>query len=205
MHEPRRLEAATTEKGTAAVILAAGPSSRMGRPKATLPWDDATLLGHAVSTAEAAGCGPVVVVLGAAAEQVAPAVPPAAGVVVNAAWADGLGGSLARGLAAVRGGSAEPGRVLMLPCDLPHVTADDLRALTAAADGSHDAAAAAFSDTVGPPVVWRRPLFDSVAGLKGTDGGKALLESLGDRLARVDLPAAGRDVDTPEEYAAARG
>ena len=93
-----------------------------------------------------------------------PAVPAAAGTVVNAAWADGMGGSIARGLAAVRGGTFEPGRVLVLPCDLPHVTADDLRRLLDAADADGtDAAAAAFADTVGPPVIFTRGLYDRVA------------------------------------------
>ena len=205
MTQTRRLAAATPENDTAAVILAAGPSSRMGRPKATLPWDKKTLLGHAVATAEAAGCAPVVVVLGAAAGDVAQAVPPTANVVVNGAWADGMGGSIARGLAAVRGGSATPGRLLVLPCDLPHVAADDLRRLIDAAGGDRtDAAAASFADTVGPPVVFTAGVYDRVAALTGTDGGKDLLKSLGDRLARVDVPAAARDVDTPDDYESSR-
>ena len=115
---------------TAAVILAAGASRRFGSPKPLAAWGDTTLLGNAVRVAEGAGCDPVVVVLGGATEEITPAVPESAAVVWNPHWADGPGTSLAAGLRFLTAASEPPGRVVVLPVDLPLVTAADVRAAT---------------------------------------------------------------------------
>lgn len=105
----------------AAAILAGGASSRMGRPKAWLDWEGQPLLAHMVARARAAGAEPVAVV--APAEAVLPDLP---GVVRLTDAVDGRGpvGGLLAALA------WRP-RVLVLACDLPHLTAEFLRFLIA--------------------------------------------------------------------------
>ncbi|MBI4570677.1 MAG: NTP transferase domain-containing protein, partial [Chloroflexi bacterium] len=66
-----------------AILLAAGESARMGRPKALLPWDGVPLIANQVRELRAAGVDDVVAVLGHGAEEIRPHVPPGARVVVN--------------------------------------------------------------------------------------------------------------------------
>jgi molybdenum cofactor cytidylyltransferase len=114
----------------AAILLAAGESTRMGRLKQLLPWGGATLLAWQVAQLREAGAEDVVVVLGHEAEQIRPAVPPEARVVVNAAYREGRATSLRAGALALlesagRGGvpggrsSSEIEAVLILSVDQP--------------------------------------------------------------------------------------
>ncbi len=100
----------------AAIILAAGESTRMGRPKPLLPWGATTLVAWQVAQLREAGVDEVIVVLGHAADEVRPAVPPEARVVVNHSFRQGRASSLRCGAAAV----SEPvGAVLVLSVDQP--------------------------------------------------------------------------------------
>jgi CTP:molybdopterin cytidylyltransferase MocA len=112
--------------GIAGVVLAAGSGRRVGGPKALLRYEDVPLVERAVGTLHDAGCDPVVVVLGAAAEQVtAEADLSGATVVVNRAWGSGVGSSLRTGLQAAQESGAEA--VVLVPVDMPGVTADAVR------------------------------------------------------------------------------
>ncbi|QDT17437.1 nucleotidyltransferase family protein [Alienimonas californiensis] len=193
----------------AAIVLAAGGASRFGSPKPLAPWGDDTLLGHAVAVAEAAGCWPIVAVVGCEAAAVARAVPAAAAVAINPRWAAGQGTSLAAGFEALAGGQ-EPSRTLILPVDLPRIEADDLRRIIDAskADGAV-AAAASFPDgaggeAFGPPVCVTPSLYPALRACTPEGGAKPFLAELGDGLVRVPLPAAADDVDTPADLAAAQ-
>jgi molybdenum cofactor cytidylyltransferase len=90
-------------KNIAILILAAGASSRMGRTKQLLPWQDTTLLGSAIRTARDSNAKSVAVVLGANAESIRGRVNVGRGVktdadfVENTAWETGLGSSIACG------------------------------------------------------------------------------------------------------------
>ena len=104
------------QRPIAAIILAAGESTRMGRPKQLLPWGGTTLLAWQVGQMREAGVDEVVVVLGHAAVEVRPAVPPEARVVVNDAYKEGRASSLRCGAQAV---SDDAGAVLVLSVDQP--------------------------------------------------------------------------------------
>ena len=190
----------------AALILAAGASSRFGSPKPLAYWNGSSLVAHAVQTAGAAGCWPIVVVVGCEAAAVAKAVPAGAAVVVNPRWDNGQGTSLAAGVDALTGGY-EPSRTLVLPVDLPHLSADDLKAVIEASKADGAASAASFPDgaggeACGPPVCVLPPLYPALRNCTPEGGAKPVLEGLGDALARVPLPAAADDADTPAELSA---
>jgi molybdenum cofactor cytidylyltransferase len=101
---------------TAAILLAAGESARMGSPKALLPWGGVTLIEYQVRELAAAGIEDIVVVLGDAAEEVRGRVPPAGRVVVNEAYREGRASSLRAGAAALPDSA---GPVLVLNVDQP--------------------------------------------------------------------------------------
>lgn len=108
-----------------AVILAAGASSRMGQPKALIPWRGAPFVAHCITQAQRAGCNNVVVVAGAVALPADTTI--GARVVDNPAWAEGQMSSVQTGLRAVPSGA-----VLLLTVDRPHVQPETVTALVAA-------------------------------------------------------------------------
>lgn len=115
--------------GLAAVVLAAGASTRMGRPKALLSWRGRPFVWHAIQQANVAGAEPIVVVEGAV------ALPRDAwsGALLtrNDDWAEGPLGSLQSGLLTVRDHAPEAG-VLVLTVDRPHIAPATVRALAEA-------------------------------------------------------------------------
>lgn len=138
--------------GPVALVLAAGGSRRLGRPKQLLKRDGETLVHRTARLAFESGAGRVLVVAGAARREVEAAV---AGLgcelVVNPGWRHGLAGSLR---AAAGHLQAADGPVLVLPCDLPGLEAAQLRALLdAAAAASSGCAATRLGDVVGVPAV----------------------------------------------------
>ena len=100
----------------AALLLAAGESTRMGRLKQLLPWQDEPLIAWQVRQLREAGADDVVVVLGHAAEEIRPAVPAEARVVVNEAYKQGRATSLKRGAEAL---PDDVEAVLILSVDQP--------------------------------------------------------------------------------------
>src|SRR5690242_3614420 len=110
----------------AAVILAAGASRRLGSLKQLEMLGNETLLQRAIRVALEAGCAPVIVVLGAEAEQVQKILPGDAIVAINEEWQEGMGSSVRVGVAACPA-SAEG--AVMMTCDQPTVTVAHLRLL----------------------------------------------------------------------------
>ncbi|MET4075707.1 nucleotidyltransferase family protein [Hymenobacter sp. UYCo722] len=186
----------------ALLLLAAGASIRMGRPKQLLPWQGRTLLRHAAETAVASGCAPLVLVTGALHKELLPEI---AGLPIravhNPAWETGMASSLQAGLTAVA--EANPAAVLVLLTDQPHVKPALLRQLVALQQRTQaPAVAAAYAGTLGVPAVFSRALFSDLHQLKGAQGANRLLAMLGPAVGRVEFPAGLLDIDTPEQYAA---
>lgn len=191
-----------------ALVLAAGNSSRLGRPKQTLLYEGETLLHRAVRTALAAGCAPVLVVSGALDAELRAAVADLpCQFVHNPVWATGLGSSVAAGADALLAWAATapnpPAALLLLLCDQPLLTADHLKALIARQRATGSAAvASAYAGVAGVPVVFGAALFDRLRRLDGVGGAGQLLKSLPPaELLTLDFPAAALDVDTPAQYA----
>ena len=182
------------------LVLGAGGSKRLGRPKQLLPYRDGTLLGHVVAVARACAFDQTIVAIGGAAADVRANVDlSGAEVVVNDAYGEGCSSSIAAALEAV-----DPRcdvLVLMLG-DQPGVTAETVRALLA---GRRDAplAVCRYEDGRGHPIAFARSTFGALADLHGDKGVWRLLDQGGDDVAEVAVT--GRiplDVDTPEDYAA---
>jgi molybdenum cofactor cytidylyltransferase len=189
----------------ALLLLAAGASSRMGRPKQLLPWQGRTLLRHAAETAVASGCAPVVLVTGALHEELLAEV---AGLPIqavrNALWETGMASSIQAGLAAVA--PAQPRAVLIMLTDQPLVTPELLRQLVARQRQTQaPIVAAAYGDTLGVPAVFTRTLLPELLHLQGQQGAVRLIASHGAAVGQVAFPAGLLDVDTPEQYAALLG
>lgn len=184
----------------AVVVLAAGGSSRMGRPKQMLPVGGRTLLRRTAETA--LECGPAVVVLGAAADRLATEL---AGlpvsVVVNPDWAKGPGTSVAVGVAAVEALSGPADAIVFLLCDQPAVTAENVRRLVAVHETTGASmVASGYGESVGVPALFAREWFAALKALDPAAGAKQLLARHPDRVAVVPFPAGAIDLDTPADY-----
>jgi len=189
--------APSTAPRVAAVVLAAGGSTRLGRPKQLVELDGEPLVRRAARAALGAGASPVLVVLGAHAARVAPALDGVAGVTAlyNADWETGLASSLAAG---VRAALAEPDvdAVLVTLADQPLVDDAALARLIAAYPGAHGVVASAYGDALGVPALFARAHAESLTRLTGDAGAGAWLRRRGDAVTRVAMDAAALDVDT---------
>lgn len=182
-----------------AIVLAAGGSSRLGRPKQLLPWQGTTLVGHAVQTAAAAGCDPVLVVTGSHGDDVvralaaSPAVP-----VSNPGWAEGQAASLRAGVAALERCCPEARAVVLLACDQPRLTAEVLGGLISAwSESGLPMAACEYAGCAGVPAVFDRSMFPALLAVRGDRGARDLLRAPGSRVRRVPWPEGAIDVDRP--------
>lgn len=151
-------------------------------------------------TVRDAGCAPIVVVLGAAAEQVqSDADLGEVTVVVNKAWVTGVGSSLRCGLTAVDEAGADA--VLVVPVDMPGITADALRRV--AATSERDAlACATFDGRRSHPILLGRDHWAGMSTLANGDVGvRPYLLARSAQVTEVacDEIAVAGDVDTPED------
>lgn len=184
------------------LVLAAGGSKRLGRPKQLLPYGRATLLDHVLDTARSCSFDQLLCVIGGAAGDVRRAVDfDGVEVVENPDFGEGCSSSIAAALHAV-----DPRcevLVLMLG-DQPGVTAETVAALLAGR-GQAPIAACAYSDGRGHPIAFSRRLFPELRTMHGDKAVWKLLDHHAD--AAVDVPVAGTippDVDTWEDYEALR-
>ncbi|HEY4382234.1 MAG TPA: nucleotidyltransferase family protein [Acidobacteriaceae bacterium] len=178
---------------SAAILLAAGASTRLGEPKQLAMLGSETLLERSVRVAREAGFVPVVVVLGAAAEQIRERCDfGGAAVVVNEAWEEGMASSIRAGLRAV---PAAVVGALVMTCDQPAVTAEHLRALASAGEVT----ASTYAGRRGVPAYFPAALFRELVELRGDAGARELLLAA----ATVELAGGELDVDTAADLAEA--
>jgi molybdenum cofactor cytidylyltransferase len=190
----------------AAIVLAAGASSRMGRQKLTLPMADGRpLVRVSVEQVLAAGVDDTVVVLGGDAEAVALALAPLpVRTVVNSRYAEGQSTSLRAGLDALR-----PGTVAAVVAlgDQPLPDPDVIRRLIAAFRATGRLIAApVYRDGRGNPVLFAASLFAELGAVTGDRGGREVVARDPARVAEVSVDASmPADIDTPEDYRTAHG
>lgn len=189
----------------AAVVLAAGRSSRMGTlNKLLAPLDGKPMLCHVVEAALAAGLADVVVVTGHMREQVEAAL---RGLPVrfvhNPDYREGLASSLKAGVAAL---SRDIDGAFIILGDMPRIRADHLRRLADAFDpaAGRSIVVPVHGGRRGNPVLWGRAFFVTFEGLEGDTGARHLIGQFPEAVAEVDIPDAAifLDVDTPEALAA---
>ena|SRR5882724_1821980 len=201
--KPSNHSVADTPLRFGVMVLAAGASARMGTPKQLLPVHGQPLVAHTVAAALASEGWPVVVVLGAHAEKIRPAL---ARVPVlfaeNPAWAEGLASSIRAGMGTMQQFSRRLDAVLVALGDQPAFSADVIARLVAGQrSGGRSIVAARYRGRQGAPALFLREHFPALAALIGEEGARSLLNDDPSRITAVDLPALGVDLDTPEDYA----
>ena len=181
----------------AAILLAAGGSRRLGAPKQLLTVAGMPMVVHAVRQAIAHCDAGMVVVTGAARDQVVDVL---AGqpvdIVDNPDWAQGMGTSIRAGVAAA---SVQAGGLLLLVCDQPGVGTAELAGLLDAWRAAPERiAAAGYADTCGVPAIFPAHYRGRLMALTGDRGARSII-SEADEITVVAMPAAADDIDTPAD------
>ena len=195
----------------AAILLAAGASSRMGSPKPLLPWAGTTLVEWEVAQLQQAGVDEVIVVYGARADLVRRVLRGGTGTpVFNARWAQGRATSLAAGASALLRGQSTPDLVIVQNVDQPAPASLIERVLAEAHAAATEVVQPVYLDAQGVehgghPVVLRGALLPALAAAsEATEGLRGVLAGRAVHRVRIEgEPATAWDLDTPEAYEAA--
>ncbi|WP_310483615.1 nucleotidyltransferase family protein [Chamaesiphon sp. VAR_48_metabat_403] len=202
----------------AAVILAAGASTRMGTPKQLLEWQGRSLLRSITETAIAANCDPIIIVLGASSDSAkrrhsqriqAEIIDLPVQIVNNPEWQTGMGSSIRTGIQALlvqlccTGGNRnmDVNAAILLLCDQPFVSPQIIRQLRSTYDATHQSiVAASYQDTIGVPALFDRQLFPELLKLTCAEGAKVVIKNHLNATVTIDFPQGSIDLDTPQDY-----
>jgi molybdenum cofactor cytidylyltransferase len=189
-----------------AVVLAAGGSRRLGRPKQLVAFRGEPLVRRAARAAIGAGLDPVVIVIAPGAVAVHAAVADlAVEVVENERAATGMASSVQEGVAAVLARSPGAAGVALLACDQPLLDAAHLRALLEAhRSGRRPIVASEYGGVRGVPAILDAGILAEVVGLTGDAGAREIVRRDPSRVVAVPFPGGELDVDRAEDLDAAR-
>ncbi|MEJ8475192.1 molybdopterin-binding/glycosyltransferase family 2 protein [Roseibium algae] len=204
--QPREQTQHSRKPRIAAIILAAGKSSRMGKENKLLEHvDHQPLVAHAAHAAKSSRADEIVIVTGHMAEEVTACLKPVSATIVhNPDFADGMAGSIRTGLSAL--GPDIDGAIIMLG-DMPKITGAILDNLIQIYSSASDAfiVAARANGKRGNPVLWDRRFFPELMKLQGDTGARHLIADNAHMLHELEIGDAARiDLDTPEALATYR-
>lgn len=186
---------------TALLLLAAGASSRMGQPKMFLTWQGKTLLEHIVSAAASIST-PVFVVTGEHTRAIATALQHyEVHLIANEQWQEGMGTSVAAGVAGILQAGFTPDALVIAVCDQPFITAELLQQMITEKERSGKGiAGCSYDNTIGTPVLFDKKYFPALQQLNGQQGAKRLLQQFPEEVTTIPFPLGSMDIDTPEDY-----
>lgn len=186
---------------TAILILAAGESRRMGRPKQTLPVGGQTLLSAVIHECLNSKIGQVFLVTGAHERQVRETIPSElVKLIHHPGWKEGMGSSLAKGVEAIVQHSPAT-EILLVLGDQYKLTAGSIQNFIDAFHRSEKSIGiSVFEEGSGPPAIFMERWFPELLNLTGDEGAKPLVQANRQEVLRITLPEAAADMDTPEDY-----
>ena len=185
-----------------AVILAAGESSRFGRPKQLIQFRGKSLVRRIADAAGEAGCEPIAVVAGSEAEKVRAELRGArVKIFDNQNWRAGIGGSIRLGVQGLIDIQAKPEAIALLVCDQPFVDARTIaRLITLREKTKRAIVASSYANTLGVPALFDRSCFQELLVLDNATGAKMVILSNRERVAEFPFPEGKIDIDTLDDY-----
>jgi CTP:molybdopterin cytidylyltransferase MocA len=184
----------------AVVILAAGGSRRMGRPKQLVEIEGQSLVRRAAEAALAAGSGSVHVVVGAEVIRVRAALDGLpVELVVNDAWKEGMASSIRAAIEAIERRDRPAETLTLMLCDQPGVSDDVLRRLLEAYRATRaPVVASRYPEGPGVPALFHAELFPALKSLGGDVGARHLIRHLDRDVVTIPF-ALTDDIDTPSD------
>ena len=186
------------------ILLAAGNSSRLGRPKQLLSFEGETLLQHSLQVASASQAHPIILVLGAQADIIKGDVDKLnlhIIIIQNKGWVEGMASSIRSGIKALTRINPDAEGSILMVCDQPYVTCSLLDKLISVHQRTgKPIIASSYENTFGPPVFFHHSLFDELMRLKGDVGAKSIAQQHADAVEVIPFPEGTYDVDTEADY-----
>ncbi len=186
---------------TGIIILAAGQSKRLGKPKQLLKFRGKTLLQRITQTALETE-NKTVIVLGANADKILGEVGDlTVEIVINKDWQSGMSSSIKVGLEKLIETVAELESVILLLCDQPFVNKETiLQLIETQIKTQTPIVACKYENTIGVPALFMREMFDKLLNLTGDSGAKNLMLENSENLAIISALEVGFDIDTTEDF-----
>jgi molybdenum cofactor cytidylyltransferase len=188
-------------KNIGAVILAAGGSSRFGRPKQLIPFRGKSLICRIIDAASVAGCSPVIIVISSGDEKLRRELNRAGVVTVeNQHWQRGIGSSIRCGIQELVANSPDVAASVLLVCDQPAVDAGVIEHLMALHETTgRSIAASSYADTLGVPALFSRSVFEELLSVDDNTGAKLIILRSRERVASFPFSEGQIDIDTWED------
>jgi molybdenum cofactor cytidylyltransferase len=184
---------------TAGIVLAAGGSSRFGKPKQLLLWNELPIIRHVIDKAMQAGLDVIVVVVGSFGEEIVNCISDlAVRIANNTEWMTGVSSSIRTGMEAL---PADFGAVIFFQADQPQVSRELIHLLV---EKHHETlcpiTAPQINGQPGNPVLFDKSIFPELMTLVGDTGGKALFSRFPVHWVDWPDPSQTLDIDTPQDY-----
>ena len=186
------------------ILLAAGASRRLGKPKQLLPYAGKTMLQHVLHKVLHERDAPVVLVLGSGAslylreldeERIF--------LTINTEWEQGMASSIKCGLTALLDKLPDIESVIIMTCDQPYISGRVLDELVETQQKTGKPIVASnYGETLGPPVIFSSKYFPDLSQLEGDSGARAIVMQHPDEVASIPFPEGKIDIDTQADYEA---
>ena len=188
----------------AAIVLAAGESSRLGQPKQLIQFRGKNLVRRVVDAASEAGCQPILVVLGSGklGQGISSELKDiGATIIANPNWKCGIGTSIRAGVQHLIDIASRVEATVLLACDQPFVDRAVIEGLIMVhRETRKPIVAASYAGTLGVPVLFDRSLLPELLGLDESAGAKSIILSNRDQVAEFPFPEGKIDIDTAEDW-----
>lgn len=186
----------------AALVLTAGASRRMGKPKALLPWGQTTVIQHLLRQIRAAGLTETLLVTGAHHGDIHEALADeGVEICFHPDWELGMGSTISTGIQEVEQRFSDIDAILILLVDQPLITQGYLMRILDAHQNQPDVIIASdYGNFAGAPALFPRNLWKALKSIPPAQGARRLIASYRDECHVLDPADAIADIDTPEAY-----
>ena len=186
------------------ILLAAGSSGRLGKPKQLLKYKGKSLLQYLIDQAKDSSANCIVVVMGANAEVVLAVLQTdKIHMVQNNDWKEGMASSIRCGINEVQKINPAIDAAILMVCDQPFVTASLLNDLiTTHRETGKSIVTSSYDNTAGPPALFHKSIFSELLQLKGDAGARSIVQKYANEVVTVSFPKGHIDIDTAADYKA---
>lgn len=186
----------------AIIILAAGSSSRLGKPKQLLNYQGQNLLNHAIETATVSNAGSVIVVLGSNATEIEKQIhTDNVYIVFNENYEEGMASSIRCGLEASQKLPTPVNAIILMLCDQPFVNTSLLNDIIKTHKDTDKAiVSCSYVNTFGPPTLFHKSIFNELLELKGDIGARKIIHDHINDTATIPFEVGEVDIDTEADF-----
>lgn len=185
------------------LVIAAGASRRLGRPKQTLEVSKGVnLLTHTITTIQKAGLTNIWVVVGAFGSDVVKSTSKDVKWIQNNEWELGMGKSVSVGISKILDEGSKPEEIMILLCDQPFIDQTVIQNLITEYEQSKKGIVFSVYDNSksGPPAIFKKRYFDSLLNLNEDKGARAIIQKNISDSSHISFPKGSIDIDTFEDY-----